>query len=55
MNTVVQEVLKVALKATELSMDEDDDEVLAQLAATGSNVVLKVGAALCGSLLETQD
>jgi hypothetical protein len=47
MNTVVQEVLNVALKATELGMDEDDDEVLAQLAATGSNVVLKVRAALC--------
>ena len=36
-------------------MDEDDDEVLAQLAATGSNVVLKVGAALYCFHFVTQD
>jgi hypothetical protein len=52
LNTVVQEVLKVALKATELGMEEEDDVALAQLAATGCNVVLKVGA---GSLSITQD
>jgi len=42
MNTVVQEVLKVSLKATALGMEESDDEALANLAEDGGSVVLKV-------------